>query len=107
MIMIITLAGDIGSGKSTVAKLLAAQLHLKHYSTGDFMREMAIKEGISLLVLSARAENDSSVDQVLDSRQKRLGEEEKNFVLDARLGWFFIPQSFKVYLKVDPKVGAQ
>ncbi|MDO8555553.1 MAG: (d)CMP kinase [Nanoarchaeota archaeon] len=104
--MIITIAGDIGSGKSTVAKLLASRLQFKHYSTGDFMREMAVKEGISLLELSARAEKDRAVDKLLDGRQERLGKVEDNFVLDARLGWLFIPQSVKIYLKVAPKVGA-
>jgi cytidylate kinase len=27
--------------------------------------------------------------------------------MDARLGWHFIPQSFKVFLEVDPEVAAR
>ena len=30
-----------------------------------------------------------------------------NFVIDARLGWYAVPESFKVYLKVDLDVSAQ
>jgi len=33
--MIITIAGEGGSGKSTVARILAKKLDYKHYSTGD------------------------------------------------------------------------
>lgn len=30
-----------------------------------------------------------------------------NFIIDARLGWYAVPQSFKVYLKVDIDVAAK
>jgi cytidylate kinase len=39
--MIITIAGTVGSGKSTVGRIIAKRLGLKHYSIGDLMREMA------------------------------------------------------------------
>lgn len=99
--MIITISGIAGSGKSTVAKLLAKKLSLKHYSTGDFMREIAEKKGISLLELSRLAEKDQSTDIELDKRQKSLGKTQDNFVIDARLGFHFIPNSIKVFLEVD------
>ena len=99
--MIITISGIAGSGKSTVAKLLAKRLNLKHYSTGDFMREIAEKKGISLLELSKLAEKDQSTDIELDERQKNLGKTQDNFVIDARLGFHFIPNSIKVFLEVD------
>lgn len=41
--MIITLAGHHGAGKSTLGKRLAAQFALDRYSSGDFMREMAME----------------------------------------------------------------
>ncbi len=61
--MIITISGKAGSGKSTIAKQLAKKLGLKHYSTGDFMRQMAKDKGVSLLELSRIAEKDKSIDQ--------------------------------------------
>lgn len=42
--MIITLTGDIASGKSTVAKILAEKLAMKRYSSGDFFRTMASEQ---------------------------------------------------------------
>lgn len=105
--MIITISGALGSGKSTVAKLVAQKLNLKHYSTGDFMREIAIKRGLTLLELGKLAEKDSSVDKELDERQIRLGKEEDNFIIDARLGWHFIPNSIKVFLNVADEEAAR
>ncbi|MBI4980115.1 cytidylate kinase family protein [Candidatus Woesearchaeota archaeon] len=105
--MIITISGALGSGKSTVAKLVAQKLNLKHYSTGDFMREIAIKRDLTLLELSKLAEKDPSVDKELDERQIRLGKKEDNFIIDARLGWHFIPHSVKVFLDVTDEEAAR
>ena len=33
--------------------------------------------------------------------------EHDNFIIDARLGWYAVPESYKVYLKVDIDVAAQ
>ena len=52
--MIIAISGKAGSGKSTIAELLAKKLKLKHYSIGNLMREMAKKKNISLRFLIIR-----------------------------------------------------
>lgn len=105
--LIITISGNIGAGKSTMAHMLAKKLGLKHYSTGGYMREMAKKRGISLMALSEQAEQDNSIDKELDDWQKSLGHKEDNFVIDARLGYRFIPHSLKIFLKVDEEEGAR
>lgn len=105
--MIITITGNLGSGKSTVAKLVAHKLSYKHYSTGDFMRQMAAERSVDLLTLNKLAEKDKSIDKELDKRQKNIGNEQDNFVIDARLGWRFIPHSAKIFLEVDDKEAAR
>lgn len=105
--MIITISGVAGSGKSTISKLLAQKLGYKHYSTGDFMRSIAKERNMTLLELSKLAENDRSIDLELDKRQKELGKKEDDFVIDARLGWYFIPHSFKIFLDVDINAAAK
>ncbi|MBI4150282.1 cytidylate kinase family protein [Candidatus Woesearchaeota archaeon] len=105
--MIITISGLPGSGKSTVAKMLGKKLGYKHYSTGDFMGELAMKRGMSVLELSKLAEKDTSIDKALDDRQVKLGKEENDFVIDSRLGFHFIPNSVKIFLDVDPDAGAK
>jgi cytidylate kinase len=105
--MIISISGKPGSGKSTVAKTLAKKLNLKHFSGGDFMRQMAKERGISLLELSKIAEKDRSVDEEIDKQTIELGKKENDFVIDSRTAWHFIPQSIKIFLDVDLAEGAK
>jgi CMP/dCMP kinase len=105
--VIITISGAAGSGKSTVARMVAKKLKLQHYSVGDFMRDLARKRGMTVLELSKTAEKDGSIDEELDDMQRDLGKFEDKFVLDARLGYHFVPDSFKVFLTVDLKEAAR
>ena len=105
--MIITISGVPGSGKSTVAKLVAKKVGFKHYSAGDFMREIAAKRNLSLLEISKVAEKDRGIDKELDERTVKLGKEEDDFVMDSRLAYHFIPNAFKVFLYVDAKAAAK
>ena len=105
--MIITISGKPGSGKSTVAKELAKKLNLKYYSIGDLMGRIALEKKISLLQLSKIAEHDESIDKELDQKQIQLGKTKDNFVIDSRLGFYFIPNSIKVFLDVSLEEGAK
>ena len=71
------------------------------------MREMAAERGLTILELSRDAEDADAIDREIDARTVRLATESDRFVMDARLGWHFIPQSFKVFLEVRPEVAAQ
>lgn len=105
--MIITISGRPGSGKSVVAAKVADVLGIGHVSAGDFMREMAEERGISILELSRLAEQDDAIDAEIDGRTRRLAATGEEFVIDARLGWHFVPESFKVFLDVRPEVAAR
>lgn len=98
---IITISGKPGSGKSTTGKLLAKKLNYKHYSSGDFMREMAEEQHIDFMDFIKQAEEDPGIDQEIDERQIMLGKQEDDFVIDARLGFHFIPDSVKVFIDAD------
>lgn len=103
---IISIAGLLGSGKTTTAKAVALELKFKHFSSGDFMRAIADKKGISLGELSIIAESDSSIDHMIDEEVKIAGEG-TNLVIDSRLAFHWIPQSFKVFLDLDPEIAAK
>jgi cytidylate kinase len=69
------------------------------------MREMAMEKEMTLMELNTFSETDGGkIDAILDERQKKLGQEKDNFIIDARLAWHFISQSFKVYLTVDETI---
>lgn len=103
---LITIAGKLGSGKSSTAKMISQILNYKHYSTGDFMRSIANDRKISLAELGKIAETDDSIDKILDDHNLEIGKME-NVVLDSRLGFYFIPESFKVFLELDPEIAAE
>lgn len=103
---IISLAGRPGSGKSTTARLLAETLGYSHHSTGDLFRAITNERGMDVLTGNKHAENDRSIDDEIDQRQKDMGETEDNFVVDGRLAWHFIPTSFKVFLDLDSLTAA-
>ncbi len=105
--MIITISGTPGSGKSTIAKMLAKRLGFNHYSAGDFMRAMAVERGITLEELTRIALSDRSIDDVIDKRTVELAKKEDNFVIDSRLGWKFIPNAVKILLTIKPEVAAK
>lgn len=104
--MIITLGGLPGAGKSTIKNLLAEELGLKKYSMGDMRGEMAKSRGLNIDELNELGLSDASTDHEVDEFQKTLGTEQDDFVIDGAMSWYFIPQSKKIYLAVDPKVAA-
>ncbi len=106
--MIITLGGHLGSGKSTLWKKLAEHFGLRRYSTGDFMRELALERSVSIIELNQIAETDSGViDSILDERQKKLWAEQDDFIIDGRLAFHFIPHGKKIFLTVTPEEAAK
>jgi len=105
--MIISISGAPGSGKSTIAKMLAEKLGWPRYYMGGLRREAAKKRGLSLAEYNKLGETDQATDREVDEYQKELGEKQDNFVIEGRTSWHFIPQSLKLYLDVDPETGAR
>ena len=104
---IITITGHLGSGKSTVAKMLAEQLHWQYYSTGMALRLIAQKRGVSAVELNHMAVTDPSIDAEVDSVFQNPPWGKNPCVVDSRLAFHFIPDSLKVCLQVDTKVAAE
>lgn len=103
----ITITGDLGSGKSAVSKILRERLGFDIYSTGKMQREIAAKYNMTTLELNKYSETHPEIDEEIDNFSKGLGDREESLIVDSRLAWFFIPHSFKLYLKVDVDVAAQ
>lgn len=98
---IITISGALGSGKSTIMKLLATRLGFETYSTGNAQRKIAAKYGVSTLELNHIADTNPKIDEEIDGVFSGLIETGKNYVVDSRMAFYFIPSSFKVKLNVS------
>ncbi|MDR2146392.1 MAG: cytidylate kinase family protein [Tannerella sp.] len=105
-IKIITITGDLGSGKSTVSKLLCDRLGYDYVYTGKIQREIADRYGMTTLELNQYSETHPEIDEEIDSAFKSLGNASR-YVVDSRMAWFFIPHSFRVFLKTDVEVAAE
>jgi len=105
--MIITISGLPGSGKSTVGKMLAEKLGYRFYSVGDLRGKWALEKGMTINELNELGENEEWTDKKADECQTEIGKRDDNLVIDGRLAFHFIPNSFKVFLAVDPDEGAR
>ncbi len=98
---IISLSGDIASGKGTVSILLAEKLNFEIYRTGDYFRKLAGEMNMTLTEFNIYCETHKEMDWKMEENSKIYAESHDNLIIDARLGWFAVPHSFKVYLRVD------
>lgn len=105
--MIITISGSPGSGKSSIGKALAKKMRYKFYSAGDVRGKIASEKGLTIDELNKLAEKEPSSDKFVDEYLTKLGETEDNIVVDARLGFYFIPKSVKVYVDASLEIRAQ
>jgi cytidylate kinase len=103
--MRITVAGDIGSGKTTIARELARHAAAEMYSTGGIQRQLATTRGITTLDLNRLAETDPSIDDQIDSYLKNLPA--GNLVVESRMAWRFVPGTKKIFLYVLKQAAAE
>ncbi|MDD6273296.1 MAG: cytidylate kinase family protein [Clostridiaceae bacterium] len=107
--MHITIAGKLGSGKSTICKILQRDHGFEIYSTGAVQREVAKEMGISTLELNQRMLSDPALDHVIDDAVAKLSRERRDdaIIFDSRMAWHFAERSFKIFVIVDPLIAAQ
>jgi CMP/dCMP kinase len=99
--MKITISGIAGAGKSSVAKKLAEKLGFKHFSMGDFQRELAKEQGLTILEWGKLEATDKKYDLMVDEKQKQIGKQNDDFLMDSWLAPLFIPDSIKIFLTAD------
>ena len=102
----ISLAGDLGSGKSTVADILINRLGAEYYSTGAIVRSIAARHGMSVVELNVYMETHPEIDTEIDNGLVELANVDKPMVIDSRMAWHFTKGTFKVYLSTDVETSA-
>lgn len=100
---IITISGKPGSGKSSTADKVAEMLSYTRHSSGDMVRAVLSKSRLTLAEYNERAKNDHALDDRVDDMLRAL-RDKSDIVVDSRLGFYWIPESFKVYLDLDMEV---
>lgn len=109
--MILTISGTPGSGKSTVASILVEKLSAERIYVGGIRRELAREKGMTLQELNEYAqthpETDVDVDKKAAAQARELEKKNKAVIVEGRTQFHFLPESLKIYIKVNPEEGAR
>ena len=104
---IISITGDLASGQSTLAKTLAEDLNYHLYRNGTYARELAVEHGMSITEFCEYLVDHPEIDRQIEKSATEYAKTHNDIVIDAKIGWYAVPESFKVYLKVDIDVAAK
>lgn len=102
----ITISGELGSGKSSLSKLLCEKTNFKVLSVGTIQRELAEKLGMSTLEFNKYMETHPEIDIECDNKVIEYGLSDVNLILDSRMAWHFVPHAFKIHLLVNIRIAA-
>lgn len=105
--MKIAVSGDLGSGKSVLCKRLSKYLHCRILSMGVLQREMAQKHDMDILEYNKYSESHPELDKERDACLVQLAQQENDVIIDSRLAWHFVPDTFKIHLLVNREVAAK
>jgi len=106
--MFITIAGELGSGKSTICKLLKEHHGYEIFSTGSIHRRFAEEKALSTIELNRLLTDTNEFDNYIDNSVAEFARANagKRIIFDSRMAWHFVPVSLKVYLIINPAVAA-
>lgn len=98
---IISIGGELASGKGAVSEVLMQKLNYTVYRNGDYVRSLAKQMGMDITAFNIYIKDHPEIDKQIEFNASEYAKTHENFIIDARLGWYAVPESFKVYLKVD------
>lgn len=104
---IITITGDHASGQGTLSNNLKERLGYEIYRNGQYVRQLATQNGMSITEFQVYLNEHPDLDRQVENSAKEYASTRDNLIIDAKLGWYAIPESFKIYLKVDIDVAVK
>ena len=101
---IITITGEPGCGKSTIAKIIAEKLNYKLISSGDIARRIAREKGIEEdIFFSEYIKKHPEIDYEIDDRVIEYCKNNHNIVIPTRMAGILLEkegiESFNIYMQ--------
>ena len=103
----ISVTGDLGSGKSTVCKILAEKMNAEIVSIGSINRKMAMEMNMDAVEFHKFIVGKPEFDKIFDDYQKAYEGKAGSYIVDSRLGFHFVPSTYSFYLKTDTEEAAK
>jgi CMP/dCMP kinase len=96
----ITISGGPGTGTTTLARGLSAELSLRWVNSGELFRKVASDKNVTAKELCRLAERGPEIDYLIDDAQKALFREGPG-IFEGRLSGHLLDADLKVLLKSD------
>ena len=101
---IITISGFAGAGKTTLGKILAKRLGYRFIA--PTFKDLAKKEGISLMEFQKRAEKDSGIDRKFDAYIKEEAKKGRCVIATWLAPWM-VKDSLKIWVYAPIEIRAR
>ncbi len=109
--MIITISGDAGTGKTTIAARLSKELKIPYFYAGAIFRDIAREKHMSVIDLGEVAESSPDIDRSIDDKMLHILQTTDTGIVEGRLSGYLawknhIP-SIRIFLKASPSKQAE
>lgn len=104
---IISISGNIAGGKSEICSILADMLCMQVYAASQSFRALSREYNMSLVDFNEYIKEMPEIDKKVEEKTAEYAKNNNKIILDARLGWYVVPESFKVYIKADIDVASK
>lgn len=98
---IISIAGELASGKGVISNIIIEKLNYGIYRNGEYFRKLAKEKSMDVTSFNIYVKEHPEIDFEIERSASEYAKTHDKFIIDARLGWYAVPESFKVYLTVD------
>lgn len=82
---IISITGELASGKTVITKLITEKLNYGIYKNGEYFRKLAKEHNMDVTSFNKYVEKHPEIDQAIERSASEYAKTHEEFVIDARL----------------------
>lgn len=82
---IISITGELASGKTVIAKIITEKLNYGIYKNGEYFRKLAKEHNMDVTSFNKYVEKHPEIDHAIEKSATEYAKTHEEFVIDARL----------------------